>query len=143
MYVIIVGAGRIGMSLARWLLSMKHEITVIDTSPEICSAIDDELGAVTVVGDGTEAGVLAKAGANRAHVLIAATSLDDINLVACQLAKHRFGVAHTISLIENPNYQTLFEQLGVGQVVNTTDMIVDAVQRGLSESLTDILGEQE
>lgn len=143
MYVIIVGAGRIGMTLARWLLSSGHEIAVIDTSPEKCVAIDDELGAVTVAGDGTEAGVLAKAGANRAKVLIAATGADDVNLVACQLAKHRFGVAHTISLLENPDYERLFEQLGVGQVVNFTDMIVGSIQEGLNESLAEISGEWE
>ncbi len=141
--VIIVGAGRIGMSLANWLIGLGHEIAVIDTSLEKCNAIDDELGAITVVGDGTEAGVLAKAGANRAQVLIASTRADDVNLVACQLAKHRFGVAQTITVIENPEYQRLFEQLGIGLVVNATDMIVGKIQSGLDEALAELAGEQE
>ncbi|MGH2542601.1 MAG: NAD-binding protein, partial [Ardenticatenaceae bacterium] len=91
MYFVIVGAGIIGASLARWLVASNHEVAVIDTNQARCAAIDDELGSVSVLGDGTEVGVLSKAGVNRAATLIALTGDDDVNLVACQVARHLFN----------------------------------------------------
>lgn len=127
--------------LARWLISAGHEIAIIERSTNVCEAIEEELGSVTVLGDGTEAGVLAKAGANRAAVLIAATGMDDANLVACQLARHRFSVGRTITLIKNPEYQQLFERLGIGTIINTTDIIVGNIQEALSDTLVEQRGE--
>ena len=66
MHIIIVGAGRIGSSLARWLVSAGHETAVVDWDRSRCAALDEALGSVSVIGDGTDAGVLAKVGINRA-----------------------------------------------------------------------------
>ena len=86
---------------------------------------------------GTEAGVLAKVGANRADVLIAATGADDVNLVTCQLAMHKFDVSRTISIVNEPENETLFRTLGVGAVVNITDLAIAGIQENLSGLLVD------
>ena len=57
MYAVVVGGGRIGRTIARWLLMAEHEVAVVDRSPAVCSVVEDELGSVSVLGDATEAGV--------------------------------------------------------------------------------------
>ncbi len=137
MYFVIVGAGRIGTSLAKWLVAADHEVAVIDREAVNCNAIDEELGSVSVVGDGTEAGVLMKAGVNRADVLIAATGRDEDNLVACQMAKHRFNVERTIALVNIPDHEQLFNMLGIGVTINATELVLNKVQEELGGLLVE------
>ena len=137
MYFVIVGAGRIGISLAKWLVAADHEVAVIDREGVNCSAVDEELGSVSVVGDGTEAGVLMKAGVNRADVLIAVTGRDEDNLVACQMAKHRFNVERTIALANIPDHERLFDMLGIGVTINATELVLNKVQEELSGLLVE------
>jgi trk system potassium uptake protein TrkA len=139
MYAVVVGGGRIGRTIARWLLMAEHEVAVVDRSTAACSVVEDELGSISVLGDATEAGVLAKVGANRADALIAATGADDVNLVTCQMAMHRFDVSRTISIVNEPENETLFKTLGVGAVVNITDLAVAGIQENLSGLLVERL----
>ena len=141
MYVVIVGAGKIGVAIGRWLIGLDHEIALIDRVPEKCVAADEVLGSVSIAGDGTEAGVMTKAGVNRADLVVAATDLDDVNLVVCQLAMHIFEVPNTVSLVNIPEHETLFQILGVGSVVNTTDVIVGTIKASLSDDVLDRVGE--
>ena len=132
MYVVLVGAGRVGRALARCLVTSEHEVAVIDKDATKCAALEEDLGSITVTGDGTEAEVLARAGANRAAVFIAATGRDDENLVACQLAKHRFGASRTITIANLPDHQRLFEMLGIDVAIDSTSLVVDRVQQEMS-----------
>ena len=132
MYVVVVGAGRVGRALARWLVTAEHEVAVIDKDAARCVVLEEELGSITVTGDGTEAEVLARAGANRAAIFIAATGRDDENLVACQLAKHKFGASRTITLANMPDHQRLFEMLGIDVAIDATGVVVTRVQQEMS-----------
>ena len=132
MYAVVVGAGRAGLAIAGWLLEGENEVTVVDRSVAKCESLENLFGGVAVLGDGAEYGVLAKAGANRADVVIAATGMDDVNLVTCQMAMHRFAVNRTVTVIKNPEYQELFEALGISTVVNATKMITDDMMSALS-----------
>lgn len=141
MYAIIIGAGRIGRAVARWLIEAEHEIVIIDRSSAACATAEEELGSVTVLGDATEAGVLAKAGINRADILIAATHLDDVNMVTCQLAKHRFGVSRIVVQLNDPEYKNLFDMLELGTVISITDLVVGSIQEELGGLLFEQIGE--
>ena len=132
MHIVIVGAGRIGGSLGRWLISAGHEIAVVEWERSRCSALDEALGSITVLGDGSDAGALANAGTNRADVLIATTRKDDINLAACQLAKHHFNVARTISVVNVRDHAELFGILGVDVSIDVTEMVLGRIEEGLS-----------
>ena len=133
MHVVVVGAGRLGVSLARWLVAGGHEIAVVDGDRSRCSILDEALGSVSVVGRGTDASVLAKAGTNRADVLIATTGRDDVNLVACQLAKHHFGVSRTISVVNTGDHTDLFGLLGIDVTIDVTELVLGRIhQDGLS-----------
>ena len=132
MHIVIVGAGRLGASLARWLVSAGHEVAVVERDRPRCDALEEALGGVTVLGDGTDAGDLGKAGANRAEILVATTRSDDINLACCQLATHHFGVAQTISVVNNSDHTELFGLLGIDVTVDVSELILGRIQEGLS-----------
>ena len=140
MYVIIVGAGRIGTAIARWLLEAEQEITVIDRDPERFAAIEDELGSVAVRGDATESQVLWKAGASRADVLIATGRRDDENLVVCQMAAKLFGVGRVLSIVSISEHVELFNRLGVNESIDTTAILVEAIEERLGGLLVDDVG---
>ncbi len=140
MYAIIVGAGRVGTAIARWLLDAEQEITVIDRDPERFAAIEDELGSVAVRGDATESRVLWSAGASRADVLIATGRRDDENLVICQMAAHLFGVGRVMSVVSISEHVELFDRLGVTESIDTTAILVDAFEERLGGLLVDDVG---
>ncbi|MBI4202656.1 MAG: TrkA family potassium uptake protein [Chloroflexi bacterium] len=133
MYIIIVGCGKVGYYLLKALTNAEHEVLAIEQDPLRHAKVVEELGSVALSGDGSEVAVLAEAGANRADVLIAVTGHDEDNLVACQVAKHRFNVKKTIALVNDPSDEPLFKSLGVDVVVSHTNTILAHVEGELSE----------
>jgi trk system potassium uptake protein len=128
MYIIIVGGGRVGYYLARALLAEGHEALVIESEARVCQGITEELGSVCLRGDGCEVSTLIEAGTERADMLIAVTGDDEDNLVACQVAKHKFKVPRTISRIKNPRHENLFKRLGVDVTVSATNIILENIE---------------
>lgn len=120
-----------GYHLAKALLKSEHEVFIVERSPLRCEAIREELGSLVVVGDGCEEVVLKEAGTSRADVFIAVTGSDEDNLVACQIAKHRFKVPRTISRINNPNNEKLFMELGIDVCVSSTNIILSHIEEEL------------
>ena len=120
-----------GYHLSKALLKSEHEVFIVERSPRKCETIREELGSLVIVGDGCEEGALREAGTSRADVFIAVTGSDEDNLVACQIAKHRFKVPRTISLINNPNNETLFIALGIDVCVSSTEIILSHIEEEL------------
>lgn len=127
MYIIIVGGGHVGTLLSRELISLGHEVLVIERSQEQCELIKDELGSVVMMGDGCEVSTLGRAGLERAEVFIAVTEGDEDNLVACQIARHRFHVSHIIARVNEPRNEPIFKLLGITSVVNAVDALANRV----------------
>jgi len=128
MYIIIVGGGRVGYYLTKALLDEGHEVLIVEKNATICETIDDEMGSVCFRGDGCEAATLAEIGTGRADMLIAVTGDDEDNLVACQVAKHKFNVPRTIARVRNPRNETLFRKLGVDVTVSSTNIILEHIE---------------
>tara|TARA_Y100000588_G_scaffold378155_1_gene458204 strand:- start:4564 stop:5226 length:663 start_codon:yes stop_codon:yes gene_type:complete len=128
-YIIVVGGGEVGFHLVRSLLQNDHEVLCIEKDPERCALIAEELGSVISRGDGCEAATLEKLGAGRADILVAATGEDEDNLVACQVAKHKFNVSRTIARIHNPENKVIFELLGVDATVSSTEVILAQIEQ--------------
>ena len=129
MYIIVVGGGEVGFHLTRSLLKNGHETLCIERNAARCALIAEELGSVVHRGDGCEAATLDRVGAARADVLIAATGEDEDNLVACQVAKHRFNVKRTIARINNPQNKQIFRLLGIDAKVNSTELILAQIEQ--------------
>jgi trk system potassium uptake protein TrkA len=128
MYIIIVGGGSVGYHLCKALLKEGHEVLVLDKDAAKCENFEDELGSVCVRGDGCEVATLAEAGVSRAEAFIAATDEDEDNLVACQVAKHKFGVPRTIARVNNPENEKIFKKLGIDCPISVTNLILEHIE---------------
>ena len=128
MYIVVVGGGRLGYYLAKALLNEGHEVVIVEKNATFCKIINDELGGVCIHGDGCEIATLAELGTSRADMLIAVTGDDEDNLVACQVAKHKFNVSRTIARIRNPQNEAIFKKLGIDVTVSSTNVILEHIQ---------------
>ncbi|MBA7671270.1 Trk system potassium uptake protein TrkA [subsurface metagenome] len=140
MYIIIIGGGRVGYHLTKALLNEDHEVTIVEKNANFCQIINNELGGICVHGDGCEAATLAEIGTGRADILIAVTGDDEDNLVACQVAKHKFNVSRTIARIRNPQNEVIFKKLGIDVTVSSTNIILEHIEEEvLVQPLTHLL----
>jgi trk system potassium uptake protein TrkA len=128
MYIIIIGGGRLGYYLTKALLNEEHEVLIVEKNAAVCETITGELGSICIRGDGCEVVTLTEIGTGRADMLIAVTGDDEDNLVACQLAKHKFNVPHTIARIRNPQNEALFKKLGIDATVSSTNIILEHIK---------------
>ena len=129
MYIVVIGGGKVGYHLGKALLSEGHEILIIEKERSRIEFISNDLGGVCLLGDGCEVSTQADAGASRADMLVSVTGDDEDNLVACQVAKHKFKVPHTIARINNPNNEAIFRRLGIDVTINSTDVIMESIQQ--------------
>ena len=129
MYIIIAGGGRVGYYLTKALLNEGHEVLVIEKSAVVYETFVEEMGSICIRGDGCEAATLEEVGTGRADMLVAVTGDDEDNLVACQVARHKFNVPRTIARLRNPQREKLFKQLGVDVTVSSTQIILEAIQQ--------------
>lgn len=128
MYIILVGGGKVGYHLSKALLEEGHEVLLVEKDAATCEAVNEELGSICFRGDGCEAAILAEIGTDRADMLIAVTGDDEDNLVACQVAKHKFGVRRTIARIGDPKNEALFKKLGIDVTVSSTNIIMENIE---------------
>ncbi|MCD6489242.1 MAG: Trk system potassium transporter TrkA [Thermodesulfobacterium sp.] len=112
MRVIIVGAGEVGYNIAKFLIYEKIDVVIIDRDGEKLKRISEELDIATIEGEGSDPSVFKEAGARNADILIAVTSSDETNMIACLLGKAMFGVRRRIARIRNPDYFFNKELLG-------------------------------
>jgi len=129
MYIVIIGGGKVGFYLAKALLNEGHEILVIEKDASRTEFIHNELGSVCIRGDGCEVTTLTEVGAGRANMFIAVTGDDDDNLVACQVARHKFNVPRTIARISNPKNETIFKKLGIDVTISSTNIILEYIEQ--------------
>lgn len=121
MNIIIVGLGKLGITLTKQLVSEGHDVTVVDTQSEKVSTVVDTYDVMGICGHGATKEVLEEAGTSRAKLIIAATASDELNILTCLIA-NRMGVESTIARVRNPDYyaqtQFLRNELGISMIVN-------------------------
>lgn len=105
MRIIILGAGRVGESVAETLVSEANDITVVDPDPERLRMLEDRLDLRGVAGNGIQPSVLRGAGAQDCDLFIACTPQDETNLVACKIAHDVFGIPTTIARLRSPEFR--------------------------------------
>ncbi len=126
MYIVIVGCGKVGYHLGKLLLSEAHEVLIIEKDKARVAKASAELGEAILEGNGSRVSTLREGGVNRADVLVAATGIDEENLVICQVAKSVFRCRRTIARVNDPGNETLFSELGIDATVSATRLI-DAI----------------
>lgn len=121
MNIIIVGAGKVGTTLAESLSHEGHEITLLDNDPEILEQALSTLDVQGLVGNGTSYRTQMEAGILKADLLIAVTNSDETSLLSCLIAK-KAGNCQTIARVRNPEYYNeidyIKEELGLSMAVN-------------------------
>jgi trk system potassium uptake protein TrkA len=123
MYIIIVGAGKVGYHLGKFLMAEGHEVMLIEEDRSKVDTLSLEFHDSIMQGDGSAVEVLKEAGANRADVVVAVTGNDEDNLVICQVTKLVFLRPRTIARVNNPRNEELFAGLGVDASVSATKII--------------------
>ena len=140
MFVLIVGAGRVGSTVAKWALGEGHVVSVLDEDPLSHERLDigmddswENLGGQFTVGTALEIEALEAAGIDRADVFIASTDGDNTNLVVAQIAQRRFRVPKVIVRVLDPLRAEWYSQQGLQTVCPTAvaiDMLEEAVVAG-------------
>jgi trk system potassium uptake protein TrkA len=133
MYVLIVGAGKVGWNLARELLQRRTEVTVIETDPDRYAKVEEELEHSVQRGDGSELWVLERAWIERADLVIAVTGDDEDNILICQVAREKYGVERIVARCNNPRNLQHFELLGIKPVISATDLILRLIEHEVPE----------
>lgn len=129
MYVIVVGAGKVGYYLSKRLMNEGHEVLLMEKDRRRAALVSEEMGDIVMQGDGCEIRVMAEAGFGRADVIVAVTGDDEDNLVICQMAKRQFNVPRTLARVNNPVNEELFQQLGIDTTVSSTAIIFSLIDQ--------------
>jgi trk system potassium uptake protein TrkA len=121
MKIIIVGCGKVGITLAEQLSLENNNVTVVDKDYSVVQTVSNEYDVMGIVGSGTDHSVLEEAGVEKANLLIAVTQSDELNLLCCLIAK-KAGNCQTIARVRNPEYSKeiryIKEELGLAMVIN-------------------------
>ncbi len=119
--IIIVGCGKVGMTLAERLSQEKHDVTVVDTDSEKVTKATTLYDVMGVAGNGASFNVQNEAGINKADLIIAVTPSDELNLLCCTIAQ-KVGECAAIARVRNPDYSDelsyLRKQLGISLIIN-------------------------
>lgn len=134
MHVLICGAGRVGQGIARRLSREKHEITIIDESPDLVDQVSIDLDVRGIVGHAAHPDVLKRARAADCEMIIAVTHFDEINMVICQIAHTLFSVPFKIARVRDrsylePAWKNIFsrEGLPIDMVISPEAEVGDAI----------------
>lgn len=134
MYILVVGAGKVGYFLAKRLYQSKHTVSIVDKDRQICEEIAKDLEILVINGDGCDPKILEEAGIARADVVAAVTGDDEDNLVVCQLAKEKFNIQRTVGRVNNPDNEHTFSELGIDVPVDSTKIIAKIIEEEVSFS---------
>lgn len=103
MKAIIIGAGKVGFSIAQLLSDENHDVVVIEQDEERAQLVDQVLDVQVINGSGASWKVLESAGVRHANMVVAVTEIDELNMIACLLAK-QYGVKTTVARVRNTEY---------------------------------------
>jgi len=134
MKIIILGAGQVGGSVAANLASEANDITVVDENPAVLQELQDRLDIRTVTGHASHPETLAQAGADDADMILAVTSSDETNMIACQVAYTLFHTPTKIARVRSVEYlrhTRLFTQeaLPVDVLISPEQLVTDSIER--------------
>jgi trk system potassium uptake protein TrkA len=126
MYVLIGGAGLVGLNLAQELVELGHTIAVIDIDPAACRYAREQVGVMAFEGSAVNTQLLLEAGIRKADALVAALMDDALNLALITLAKH-YGVPHIVTRMRNRDFAEPYRLAGAHHVISTVDLAVNSM----------------
>ncbi|MCH8272619.1 MAG: NAD-binding protein, partial [Candidatus Marinimicrobia bacterium] len=148
MRIIIVGAGEIGFQLAKMLSEENHDVTLLDKDSEKCQRAREHLDVLVFEGNGGSAHTLSEAGIKKMDMMIAVTSTDEVNIMACMFA-NRLGVETKVARVRNAEYskpRALItpSQLGIDKMIHPEEeaakQIKNLIRRSAASEVAEFSG---
>ena len=133
MFVVIVGAGKVGRNTGRLLRQMGYEVMVVEQRRMVYDKLAEEFQESILLGDGTEIWVLDRAGIGRADMVVAVTGDDEDNIIISQIARLKYGVPKVVARVNNPFNQPTFDLLGVDATVCAATRLLSMIEHELPE----------
>ncbi|WP_040797232.1 potassium channel family protein [Nocardia higoensis] len=130
MFVVVMGCGRVGSSLARALVRVGHEVTVVDRDSSAFLRLGEDFTGQRVVGVGFDRDVLTRAGVGRADAFAAVSSGDNSNIISARVARETFGVERVVARIYDAKRAAVYERLGIPTIATvpwTTDRFLRTI----------------
>lgn len=133
MRILVVGAGEVGQEVARLLSTEGHDVVVIDQDGKTLERVSARMDVLTIQGNATSADVLKEAGIKRADMLIAVTSTDEVNIIACMMAE-RLGVKTTIARVRSAEFRKASSvlkasDLGISLIIHPEESTANEIVR--------------
>ena len=117
MYIVIMGGGRVGLSLADLLITHGYDVTIIESDEGLCNHASEELDALVICGNGTDTKTLEEANIDEADFFVASTGNDESNLLSCILVKE-YTEGKLIARVSNPDHEEAFKKVGIDKVIS-------------------------
>ena len=135
MRTVIIGAGEVGLNTARLLSDEGHSVVLVEKDEKLVEKATEELDALVIAGNGANPKLLKEAGIDKTDLLIAASSSDEVNIIACLTAKAQ-GVSRTVARIHNADYYEAGapfaeEMLGIDFIIHTEQMAAHEIKEAL------------
>ncbi len=131
--IIIIGAGEVGSFLAKKLSNEQHEVTVIEEDPEKTENLSNELDALVIQGNGASPSSLTRAGANEADLIIAVTDKENVNMLACYVAKN-LGTKKSFARVQDESMKSEQSELKIDHIIDPSESACDEIEKLLSRT---------
>ena len=132
MKIVIIGGGKVAYYLAN-AMYREHEITIVESDTETAKILANGLDATVVCGDGSTVDVLRQV-AEDTDILMSLTGLDEVNLIACQVAKRHFRIPTTVARVNNPKNLEVMGLFGVDKVFSGTKLLAEMIEQEIAYS---------
>jgi trk system potassium uptake protein TrkA len=115
-HVVIMGCGRVGSTLAKYLEDRDHTVSIIDANPEAFRRLGSSFSGEMITGYGFDRTVLRNAGIEQAGAFAAVSSGDNSNIISARVAREMFGVENVVARIYDPRRAAVYQRLGIATV---------------------------
>lgn len=126
MYILIGGAGMMGLRLAQQLLALGHTVAVVDADAIACQYAREKIGVMAFEGSAVSMSVLLEAGIGKANAVVATLSSDALNLALVTLSKH-YGVPQIVVRMSDRDFGEPYRIAGASHIISTTDLAVSTM----------------
>lgn len=131
MKVIVVGLGKMGIGLSNNLIKKGHQVTVIDSNPEVLDSLGSDFAGIKVLGFGFDRDVLSKARIDKVDAVVSCTESDEINAVIARIARTIYRVPHVVARLYDTKKAEIYHRLGI-QTISTTSWGIERATQFLT-----------
>ena len=125
MKIVIIGDGKVGKTIVQHVAKEDHEVTIIDTNPKVVEQIVDQFDVMGIAGNGASYEIQKSARVDKADLVIAATSSDEVNILSCIVAK-QLGAKATVARVRSYDYSNqinlISHKLGINMTIYVQDL---------------------